>query len=124
MQYIKSQNIPTNVLQNFVALDFLFLKSFVLIFALHKYSRAIVQRIMLSPMFLVTSGVSGWSHSVKPHLQRTKGGLMGVHSTKLHSKDTRQKGQTGSQLPAACFASKTSSLPLSACILCLTCSSN
>lgn len=59
---------------------------------------------VLFPQLLMASGVSARSHSASPHLLRTKRGLMGVHTTKLHSKGI---GQGDSNLlPAACLYTK------------------
>lgn len=65
---------------------------------------------VLFPLLLMASGVSARSHSASPHLLRTKRGLMGVHTTELHSKGIGQGDS--SLLPAAClFTKKSSSLP-------------
>lgn len=59
---------------------------------------------VLLPLLLMASGESAWSQSAGPHLLRTKRGLMGVHNTKLHSKDIGQ-GDSG-LLPAVCLPTK------------------
>lgn len=60
---------------------------------------------VLFPPLLMASGVSAWSHSASPHLLRTKRGLVGVHTTKLHSKGVGQGDS--SPLPAVCLFPKT-----------------
>lgn len=59
---------------------------------------------VLFPLLLMASGVSARSHSASPHLLRTKRGLMGVHTTELHSKGIGQGDS--SLLPAACLFTK------------------